>query len=63
MVIGSVEKFDKFIVITLVARLLLKAPEIQINTVTPKTSALHIAAKNGRLGLVQLLILAQADIK
>ena len=43
--------------------MLLKVPEIDVNAVTPKSSALHIAAKNGRLALVQLLVMSQPDLQ
>jgi len=46
-----------------VGRMLLKVPGIEINTVTAKSTALHIAAQHGRLAFVHLLLSAAPDMR
>jgi len=42
-------------------KLLLETPEIQVNTVTAKGTALHIACKQDKLKFIQLLLKYHAD--
>ena len=44
-------------------KLLLKEDYVQVNQVTNKGTALHIAAKNGNIDMVQLLIDNGADVR
>ena len=46
----------------LVMRIILKQDKVNINELTPKGTALHIAAKSGRIEFVQSLIELGADI-
>ena len=43
--------------------MLLKCSDIRINQVTSRGSALHIAAKSGKLDFIQLLLSNKADFK
>lgn len=47
----------------IVGKMLVKCPGLDVNLSTSKTTALHIAAKNGRLPLVQMLLQCKADIQ
>ena len=42
--------------------MLFKCSDLRINQVTNRGSALHIAAKSGKLDLVHLLLLNKADV-